>query len=1211
MALLPLGRMARPQWESCTTWQSHGSAVSAKLTKKSRSGQQEGETPNATCRPMARDKNVGGAQSVSNVANRCNFPATSERVKNARHLRVSRNGAIRGVRMRRFSLSSHLCLEKSRHSGGVMGHASVTGKRSETEQRQQGVTAERALAADPAQSSLQAKAVDQEARRSYGADANLSVGLVVSSSVSPCLSQIPPRDPRGCIASGSPRRSAEYLREESRPQCPWDGRLRGTTEERRASEKRAARSEASRVTDRSHSRPREDILLRDIETEGNDGGDLARGNFTAEVFSCPLSMALEVTSTEGEGRKSGSFVAGGNCEPESQETSGRKKVAEFVERRERKKRGCSKGGVIRSQLGCIAMSSESRESHGSQPVETVKEKRKLAGDGRLLSEKKRECVKGISYKALSDVTKKPLGSPSCRLKSKVSSKATGGTAGRKSVHRRHKTYAKSPAGVLTVLRSERRLLVRKAKVGRRQVDVSCGRDNVLAQDTSDAETTDSQGVTTTNLGDKQSCSVKKVKCCASLLSGDDHFPVNSDDSTAGGLTPRSGSPLRKGKDVLRTKRGCTIAGTSRAVKGRVQVRNKACSDTAAPVDRVTYDGGSCPSGAGCNEDAGVGNRRQKSASSMDVFLSCGDDRRDTDVVEVMNRTEDGVRRGPGFLTCLKQSRSVPQQRLKGPGSFRRSVSGSSLPGWKANDSFVYFPEVRKGGRPRKVSLSPSIGYRVAPGTTLLPAVRDDADEFSSIVSSGVSANVSDEKGAGENSTRSRETDCKHAAKSPLLSEGNAKGVSPRENVCCRSSTFPSGSEALTYGDSCPSSGREGIRCSSDQGKSHSALSSSEVCLHDERACTSHSVQDSPENRETPFSGSADSRTGLKRPTNHISRGNAVEVPTVQPHCSESGNLCRTQLTPVASGTGLHKVREEVEESRGERHSVSGKQEHVRLTLSVRRSPRLSAGRVLATASEELPCGGLPALTDVQLGGSSVKQVRTPSANRIRVHQTAPGKGGEDAEGPSNRATLPSSEIESLPSASALLSGGGSSSGEVLLAKDSLPSAAVSSVSMTSGSSQCETTPEPASPLQLPSRGSTPSVQVPWTVKRCIPYIRSLARRAGWERVPPSLLLLLVKDLGNAIAASGVRTHGTFGEVTEVSGGQTSATAEGKKKKRRLAEVERLLQVQNEWARARTVSLWKKARRGLGDGESLKDVLNRLRGKPSILAAAGAVSVNAL
>ncbi|PFH34631.1 hypothetical protein BESB_066640 [Besnoitia besnoiti] len=162
----------------------------------------------------------------------------------------------------------------------------------------------------------------------------------------------------------------------------------------------------------------------------------------------------------------------------------------------------------------------------------------------------------------------------------------------------------------------------------------------------------------------------------------------------------------------------------------------------------------------------------------------------------------------------------------------------------------------------------------------------------------------------------------------------------------------------------------------------------------------------------------------------------------------------------------------------------------------------------------------------------------------------------------------------------------------------------------------------SSTLSLDAAAAPPS-RPSSNFRYCAPYIRSLARRAGWERVPPSLLLLFVEDVGASLSsglwrrrrmrgagrgdaaggdaaggdAAGGDAAGGEGVASDGRGGGFAAFGKRRTEKRRLGEVERLLQVQNEWARAKAVSLWRRARsQGAVEGESFKDIRTRLRGQ---------------
>nr|PUA89485.1 hypothetical protein TGBR9_202520 [Toxoplasma gondii TgCATBr9] len=116
-------------------------------------------------------------------------------------------------------------------------------------------------------------------------------------------------------------------------------------------------------------------------------------------------------------------------------------------------------------------------------------------------------------------------------------------------------------------------------------------------------------------------------------------------------------------------------------------------------------------------------------------------------------------------------------------------------------------------------------------------------------------------------------------------------------------------------------------------------------------------------------------------------------------------------------------------------------------------------------------------------------------------------------------------------------------------------------------------------------------------RHCAPYVRSLARRAGWERVPPSLLLLFVEELGASLSRGlWRRKRRREGDRQSPRGDREDGSGAKHPEKRRLGEVERLLQVQNEWERAKAVSMWRRARsQGASEGESLKEIRSRLRG----------------
>lgn len=398
----------------------------------------------------------------------------------------------------------------------------------------------------------------------------------------------------------------------------------------------------------------------------------------------------------------------------------------------------------------------------------------------------------------------------------------------------------------------------------------------------------------------------------------------------------------------------------------------------------------------------------------------------------------------------------------------------------------------------------------------------------------------------------------------------------------------------------------------DEEERRDALSSSAPAAH-APARAPHCIRDTAKETEVQVSGTVNSKTGLERLSVHIasSTANAVQF---QEHrrCSPTlGDVSCTQLTCVVGSRELEKMGEGSDYGKeGDKVDELKDAPLVVANLSLRRSPRLGAGGLCARASEQLLCGGYAASAHVQLENSA-KESFVTSTDHIRDSRSPVGgrEDAKDASSDNSRSVLLPPEREASPSLSASLVGARRWPREVSVEEHGVTCASVSTAKMPSQSSQYETMREPAPGLQLSSRDLP--VHASWTVTRCIPYIRSLARRAGWERVPPSLLLLLVKDLQNAIARSGVDRRATSSGIDGVPDRQASAGAEGKRKKRRFAEVERLLQVQNEWARAKTVSLWKKARRGLGDGESLKDVLTRLRGKPSILSVAGSVYAEAL
>ncbi|KEP64786.1 UNVERIFIED_CONTAM: hypothetical protein HHA_202520 [Hammondia hammondi] len=141
------------------------------------------------------------------------------------------------------------------------------------------------------------------------------------------------------------------------------------------------------------------------------------------------------------------------------------------------------------------------------------------------------------------------------------------------------------------------------------------------------------------------------------------------------------------------------------------------------------------------------------------------------------------------------------------------------------------------------------------------------------------------------------------------------------------------------------------------------------------------------------------------------------------------------------------------------------------------------------------------------------------------------------------------------------------------------------------------------PRDLPPRARASSEMSSFSLtsssnfRHCAPYVRSLARRAGWERVPPSLLLLFVEELGASLSRGlWRRKRRREGDRLSPHGDREDGSGAKQPEKRRLGEVERLLQVQNEWERAKAVSLWRRARsQGASEGESLKEIRSRLRG----------------